>query len=148
MKAGKEGPMRKNFSSAFRKEGDEAAKANKTIGAIKGNMSKAELRSWVIANNKGKGASDKSNMSQKTALGIWRAKQPDKVAVKKEPVVKKPVVEAKPVVKNKPVVKEKPVVKKKAVVEDTTPTTTRSMYGGNPTLQPGYLKNLKKKKKA
>ena len=128
---------------------DKVAKAKKTIGAIKGTMSKAELRSWVIANNKGKPASDKSRTSQAEALSIWRASQPKNTketaapVAKTETVVKEPVV---PVVKEPvaTVVKKKPVVTN--IVEDTTPTTSQILYGGNPTLQPGYGKKKKPKK--
>ena len=123
-------------SSAFQvNEEGQVAKAKKTISTIRSTMSKAELRDWVIANNKGKGASDKSRMSQSTALEIWRAAQPKKKPVEEKAVVK-PLVE-------KPV--EKPVVEESTFVEDTTPTLTTPMYGGNPTLQPGYNKKKKKK---
>ena len=134
------GPDGRAKSSAFQvNEEGQVAKAKKTIGTIKSTMSKAELRDWVIANNKGKGASDKSRMSQATATGIWRAGQPKEKPVEEKAVVK-PLVE-KPV--EKPV--EEPVVEESTFVEDTTPTYNRPMYAGNPTLQPGYGKKKKKK---
>tara|TARA_R110002012_G_scaffold311344_1_gene520801 strand:+ start:260 stop:706 length:447 start_codon:yes stop_codon:yes gene_type:complete len=56
MKAGKEGPMRKNFPSAFQKKGDKAKlkSMNAVHDAVTGDMTDQQLRDMAVSQHGGK----------------------------------------------------------------------------------------------
>ena len=53
-----------------------------TVANFKG--SKAELRKFVLENNKGKKASDKSRIGMDMAVKLWRKNQPSAKAKKRD----------------------------------------------------------------
>ena len=56
MKAGKEGPMKKNFPSAFQKKGDKAKlkSMNAVHDAVTGDMTDQQLRDMAVSQHGGK----------------------------------------------------------------------------------------------